>query len=306
MERVGTDRLAALLLAIELVRRGGTIRLSGVYGGMTDPIPMMTLFDKLEPRTFGHSLVMFGRVLPMRSRQTLACIRRPRNDLRQYDDLIDEWWSPGGAFAALHWLAASRRSLIPSPLTATELLVDVGCGAGLMADAAYGYLHVGVDLVKAGLEQATLHGVHAVRADAARLPISSSAASVVLAGEILEHVHDLEETVAEICRVLRPGGTVVIDTINDTRLAKFLMVTIAERLPGGPPRGIHDPHLFVDPIRLQQLFAAGDVHLAVWGLRPSVVDYLRFLLNRDRLVRMLPTKSTALVYQGVGKKRSAR
>jgi threonine dehydrogenase-like Zn-dependent dehydrogenase len=46
MERVGTDRLAALLLAIELVRRGGTISLSGVYGGMTDPIPMMTLFDK--------------------------------------------------------------------------------------------------------------------------------------------------------------------------------------------------------------------------------------------------------------------
>ena len=254
----------------------------------------------------GYSLGMFGRALRIRSEQKRARIRRPRNDLGQYDDLVDEWWSPGGAFAALHWLAASRRSLIPSPLTATELLVDVGCGAGLMADAARGYLHVGVDLVTAGLDQATRHGVHAVRADAARLPISSNAASVVLAGEILEHVHNLEETVAEVCRVLRPGGTVAIDTINDTRLAKFLMVTIAERLPGGPPRGIHDPHLFVDPIRLQQLFAAGDVNLAVWGLRPSVVDYLRFLLDRERLVRMLPTKSTALVYQGVGKKRSAQ
>jgi 2-polyprenyl-6-hydroxyphenyl methylase / 3-demethylubiquinone-9 3-methyltransferase len=248
---------------------------------------------------------MFDRALLARGGPKRVNIRRPRNDVGQYDDLVDEWWKPSGAFAALHWLAASRQSLIPSPLTTTEVLVDVGCGAGLMADAAHGYLHVGVDLVTAGLEQATLHGVHALRADAARLPISSNAASVVLAGEILEHVHNLEETVAEVCRVLRPGGTVAIDTINNTRLAKFLMVTIAERLPGGPPRGIHDPHLFVDPIRLQQLFAAGDVHLAIWGLRPSVFDYFRFLFNRERLVRMLPTKSTALVYQGVGKKRSA-
>lgn len=46
MERAGIDRLAALLLAIDAVRRGGTLSLSGVYGGMTDPLPMMTMFDK--------------------------------------------------------------------------------------------------------------------------------------------------------------------------------------------------------------------------------------------------------------------
>jgi len=46
MKKAGVDRLAALHLAIELVRRGGTISLVGVYGGMTDPMPMMTLFDK--------------------------------------------------------------------------------------------------------------------------------------------------------------------------------------------------------------------------------------------------------------------
>lgn len=46
MERAGIDRLAALLLAIESVRRGGTLSLAGVYGGMTDPLPMMTMFDK--------------------------------------------------------------------------------------------------------------------------------------------------------------------------------------------------------------------------------------------------------------------
>lgn len=43
---VGVDRLAAMMLAIDAVRRGGTVSLSGVYGGVADPMPMMTLFDK--------------------------------------------------------------------------------------------------------------------------------------------------------------------------------------------------------------------------------------------------------------------
>jgi threonine dehydrogenase-like Zn-dependent dehydrogenase len=45
-ERVGVDRLAALQTAIAAVRRGGTISISGVYGGQADPLPMLELFDK--------------------------------------------------------------------------------------------------------------------------------------------------------------------------------------------------------------------------------------------------------------------
>ena len=46
MTRAGVDRLAALHTAIDIVRRGGTISIVGVYGGMTDPLPMLTMFDK--------------------------------------------------------------------------------------------------------------------------------------------------------------------------------------------------------------------------------------------------------------------
>jgi threonine dehydrogenase-like Zn-dependent dehydrogenase len=46
MQTVGVDRLAALYTAIDVVRRGGTISLSGVYGGMADPMPLLQLFDK--------------------------------------------------------------------------------------------------------------------------------------------------------------------------------------------------------------------------------------------------------------------
>ncbi|MET0459777.1 MAG: zinc-dependent alcohol dehydrogenase [Ilumatobacteraceae bacterium] len=57
MEHQGVDRLAALQLAIDLVRRGGTISLSGVYGGMSDPLPMMVLFDKQIQLRMGQANV---------------------------------------------------------------------------------------------------------------------------------------------------------------------------------------------------------------------------------------------------------
>ena len=57
METAGVDRLAALYSAIELVRRGGTISLSGVYGGMADPMPMMTMFDKQIQLRMGQANV---------------------------------------------------------------------------------------------------------------------------------------------------------------------------------------------------------------------------------------------------------
>ncbi len=57
MKKAGVDRLAALYLAIDIVRRGGTISLSGVYGGMTDPLPMMVLFDKQIQLRMGQANV---------------------------------------------------------------------------------------------------------------------------------------------------------------------------------------------------------------------------------------------------------
>jgi threonine dehydrogenase-like Zn-dependent dehydrogenase len=57
MKNAGVDRLAALNSAIAMVRRGGTISLSGVYGGAADPINMMTLFDKQVSLRMGQANV---------------------------------------------------------------------------------------------------------------------------------------------------------------------------------------------------------------------------------------------------------
>ena len=57
MKRAGIDRLHAFYLAIDIVRRGGTISLIGVYGGMADPLPMLTLFDKQIQLRMGQANV---------------------------------------------------------------------------------------------------------------------------------------------------------------------------------------------------------------------------------------------------------
>ena len=57
MEKAGVDRLGAIYAAIDIVRRGGTISLSGVYGGMADPMPMLTLFDKQIQLRMGQANV---------------------------------------------------------------------------------------------------------------------------------------------------------------------------------------------------------------------------------------------------------
>jgi threonine dehydrogenase-like Zn-dependent dehydrogenase len=57
MLRAGVDRLAALTTAIDVVRRGGTISLSGVYGGATDPLPMVRMFDKQIQLRMGQANV---------------------------------------------------------------------------------------------------------------------------------------------------------------------------------------------------------------------------------------------------------
>ena len=74
MEKAGLDRLSALHLAIDIVRRGGTISLSGVYGGQTDPLPMLTLFDKQVQLRMGQANVKrwVDDIMPLLDRRRSA------------------------------------------------------------------------------------------------------------------------------------------------------------------------------------------------------------------------------------------
>ncbi|MEU4691707.1 methyltransferase domain-containing protein [Actinoplanes sp. NPDC023714] len=225
-----------------------------------------------------------------------------RNDPRQYDDLAAEWWRPAGDFELLHWLAAARAALIPPAAEPGRILLDAGCGGGLLAPhvSAKGYRHVGVDLGALGLSLASEQGMTVLNGDVTRLPLRSGSADVVVAGEILEHVTDLPGTVAELSRVLRPGGLIVLDTVNDTGLSRLITVTLGERL-GIAPVGLHDPDLFVPPAKLIAEFAKHGVTVRIRGVRPTISGLFKWLvLRRGSAGRIVPAFSDAVLYQGVG------
>src|SRR3954447_5075109 len=102
--------------------------------------------------------------------------RRARNDIRQYEELAGEWWRAGGAFEGLRWIAAARAALIPPAPHAGAVLVDLGCGGGVLAlhVRAVAYRHVGVDLVTGRLDEARRVGLTPVRAAVRAVPLADA------------------------------------------------------------------------------------------------------------------------------------
>ena len=98
----------------------------------------------------------------------------------------------------------------------------------------------------------------------------------------------------------------MVDTINATLPARLVAVRIGERLPGVAPRGIHDSKLFVPPRVLVDECAKHGVTMQIRGLRPRVGQMARWLVRRTGPVQMVPTWSSAVLYQGIGMRTSDR
>jgi len=141
-------------------------------------------------------------------------------------------------------------------------VLDLGCRDGALTRA---YLDgndiVGVDADREALEEAAKLGIETHWADLDEaLELRDESFDVVVAGELLEHLRDPQRVVAEIRRVLRPGGTFVASVPNAYRLKNRLQF-----LGGRPPD--HDPtHL--------QMFSPGDVRVLLDGFEDSQLHFV--------------------------------
>jgi 2-polyprenyl-6-hydroxyphenyl methylase / 3-demethylubiquinone-9 3-methyltransferase len=104
-----------------------------------------------------------------------------------------------------------------------------------------------------------------------RLPFASGSFDAVVAADVLEHLPDLPAAVAELARVLVPGGSLVFDTVNRTPWSWFTAVFGLEQVLRMVPRGTHDWRLFIRPGELDRLLrGAGLEPVALCGLAPRI------------------------------------
>ncbi|MFE9427426.1 methyltransferase domain-containing protein [Kitasatospora sp. NPDC006697] len=253
------------------------------------------------------------RALALHARRTPAPSAEPVQaepaaaEPAEYDSWSTYWWQRRGPLAILHWCASVRAEHIPPASRPGALLIDVACGGGLLHPhiADKGYRHLGIDVSAKSAEVARRHGVDEVLLhDIHDIPLPDGCADVVVAGYCLEHVERPFDVVAECCRLLRPGGTLVMDTIADTLLARFAVITAGEGLPvsWAAPKGSHDHRDFIAPARLAEECAANGVPVEVFGVVPVTRDILSWSLGRAYTVRMRSGKSTKILYGVAGVK----
>lgn len=191
-------------------------------------------------------------------------------EVDHFDRLAARWWDADGELRTLHDLNPLRVQLITAWTgPAGRRVVDVGCGGGLLTEAlarAGGQL-TGIDLSPAAIEVASLHRLESGLADIRYLVCDAATLAAREPGgfdiacclELIEHVPDPAALVAATARLVRPGGSVVVSSINRSVRAWLTAIVGGEYLTGLIPRGTH---------RFDQLIRPGELdrHARAAGL----------------------------------------
>ncbi|MFN3837150.1 MAG: bifunctional 2-polyprenyl-6-hydroxyphenol methylase/3-demethylubiquinol 3-O-methyltransferase UbiG [Brevundimonas sp.] len=196
-------------------------------------------------------------------------------DVARFSAQAAEWWDAKGPFAPLHRFNPARLKLIREQLCARLgrdvnairpfeglTLLDVGCGGGLIAEPMrrMGFDVSAIDASSENIGTARAH------ADMVGLDIAYRAATVeqieaegagpfdvVLTMEVIEHVADPQAFVRACSRLVRPGGIMMVATLNRTLKSLALGKVAAEYILRWVPAGTHDWRQFLKPDEIRSM-----------------------------------------------------
>ncbi|MDV3458096.1 bifunctional 2-polyprenyl-6-hydroxyphenol methylase/3-demethylubiquinol 3-O-methyltransferase UbiG [Sphingomonas sp. HF-S4] len=226
-------------------------------------------------------------------------------EAEHFGKLAADWWNPRGSSAMLHRLNPARLAYLRevtdahfdsdgmsfAPLAGRTAL-DVGCGAGLLAEplARLGARVTGLDAAPENIGAARAHAaavgldIDYVAGGIEDLP--SRRFDLVTSMEVIEHVSDPGAFIAGLADALAPGGLMVLSTPNRTASSHLAMITLGEGT-GAIPKGTHDWHQFLTPDELTALLEAAGLQvgdLRGLGFSPARGFVLRDDTSLDYLV----------------------
>lgn len=205
------------------------------------------------------------------------------SEVEKFSKMAAEWWDPGGKFRPLHKFNPVRLSFIRdqicehferSPEDKHSLeglrIIDIGCGGGLVSEPLkrLGADVTGIDAAERNIKTALTHARQsALEIDYRHTTVEDLVAAnepafdVVLNLEVVEHVADVELFLKKSASLVRPGGLMIVATINRTLKALFTAKIAAEYILRWLPAGTHDPAKFVTPETISTVLDASGMHV---------------------------------------------
>jgi 2-polyprenyl-6-hydroxyphenyl methylase/3-demethylubiquinone-9 3-methyltransferase len=179
-------------------------------------------------------------------------------EVGKFDRLASRWWDPNGPMQPLHRMNPARVGWIEGLLGGPTRILDVGCGAGLAAEALarHGHQVLGIDAAGEAIEAAKAHAAgQGLRLDYRSCLAEDLAAEgvrfpVITALEVIEHVPDPSAFVLVLAGLLEPGGMLVMSTLNRTKRSWVVGKLGAEYVMRMLPVGTHDWKAFITPAEL--------------------------------------------------------